>query len=117
MRSSRNCASIRAVTLISLLTLVTAALGVQLSSLHGRVTVAHQPLASASVSAYLLDEQQSKSVGQWATLTSTDGTFALKSLPFGMYVVLIRYQGRTVLQRKIRLDSEVGQELVVDLQR
>jgi len=117
MRNSRNCISIRLVTLMSVLTLVPAAFGFQLSSLRGKVTIMQQPLASASVSAYLLDDQQTKSVRQWATLTSTDGTFTLNSLPFGTYIVLIRYQGRTVVQKKIQLNTEAGQQLVVDLKK
>jgi hypothetical protein len=118
MKSSRNCTSIiRLVTLVGLLTLTMDALGAQLSSLRGKVTVTQKPLASASVSVYLLNQQQSKSVGQWATLTSTDGTFVLGSLPYGTYVVLIRYQGRIVVQKKIQLNTEAGQELVINLKR
>jgi len=106
---------LRSCILTSCLLVAAAPSRAQTSSIHGRVTLGKQPLASATVSAYLLDAKGTRSVGQWATFTATDGTFTVKPLRLGTYVVVIRYQGRSIFQRKVQVTSAAGPELDVNL--
>jgi hypothetical protein len=108
----QNSKSLR---LISLAIAIAAALWAQSSLLRGKVTLAQRPLASASVSAYLLDAQQSKTVRQFATVTTSDGTFAMNSLPYGTYIVVVKYQGKIVYQTKLQLSTAAGQALQIAL--
>jgi hypothetical protein len=110
MRSSRTW-----VYLISVLVFSASPLWAQTAGLAGTVNVQHRPLASAAVSAYLLDKQGSKTVSQWATVTAANGSFAFSSLPYGTYVVVVRFQGRILYQGKIRLNTPEGQQLPINL--
>jgi hypothetical protein len=53
-------------------------------------------------------------VGQWTTQTAADGTFQLRGMPYGVYVVIMRTQGRVVYQNKVSLYS-ASQQVNVDL--
>jgi len=105
------------VYLISFLAISASVLGAQTSTIEGMVKVEQQPLSSASVSAYCLDRQETKTVGQWATMTGADGSFTLRSLPYGTYIVRIRFEGSTIYQAKLVLNSQTGQQLKVDLKK
>ncbi|MGA2269013.1 MAG: carboxypeptidase-like regulatory domain-containing protein [Bryobacteraceae bacterium] len=100
----------------SLLALALAPVGAwaQQGSIYGMLTYRGQPLASAGVSAYLLDQSQTRYTRQWTTATAPDGAFQMKGLPYGTYVVVMRYRGRIVYQNKVTLSS-AGQEIQVDL--
>ena len=54
-------------------------------------------------------------MSQWATVSAGDGSFALRSLPYGSYAVIVRYQGRIIYQAKIQLNTSAGQQLSIDV--
>ena len=110
MRISRNL-----VFIISFLIFAAASLRAQASGIAGTVNVRHRPLASAGISAYLLNSQGNKTVSQWATVTAANGSFALRSLPYGTYVVVVRFQGRILYQGKFQLNTPAAQQLPIDL--
>lgn len=101
--------------LISFLIFTAGSLRAQTSGIAGTVSVQHRPLASAGVSAYLLNPQGNKTVSQWATVTAANGSFAFRSLPYGTYVVVVRFQGRVLYQGKIQLNTPAGQQLPINL--
>ena len=41
--------------------------------------------------------------------------FAFRPLPYGTYVVVVRFQGRVLYQGKIQLNTEAGQQLPINL--
>jgi hypothetical protein len=110
MQNLRNWA-----LLISTLCLIASPSRAQTSEMSGTVKVQHRPLASAGVSAYLLNAEGSKTVSQWATISAGDGSFALRSLPYGSYAVIVRYQGKIIYQAKIQLNTPAGQQLSIDV--
>jgi Carboxypeptidase regulatory-like domain len=101
--------------LISVMLVCGVATQAQSSGISGTIRVQHRPLASAGVSVYLLNAQGTKTVSQWATLSAGDGSFALRSLPFGTYVVVVRFQGKIIYQGKMQLNSPNGQQLPIDV--
>ena len=110
MRSLRNCT-----LLISTLAVIAIPSRAQTSIMSGTVKVQHRPLSSAGVSAYLLDVVHNRTVSQWATTTTGDGSFALRSLPYGTYAVIVRYQGRIIYQSKLQLNKPAGNQLNIDV--
>jgi len=50
-------------------------------------------------------------------MTGADGSFTLRSLPYGTYIVRIRFEGSTIYQAKLVLNSQTGQQLKVDLKK
>jgi hypothetical protein len=103
------------VLLISVICLMAVPSRAQTSTISGSVKVQHRPLVSAGVSAYLLNAEGNKTVSQWATVSATDGSFFLRSLPYGSYAVIVRYQGKIIYQAKIRLSTPEAQQLNIDV--
>jgi hypothetical protein len=110
MQNLRNWA-----LLISILCLIAIPSRAQTSGMSGTVKVQHHPLASAGVSAYLLNAEGNKTVSQWATISAGDGSFALRSLPYGTYAVIVRYQGKIIYQARIQLNTPAGLKLSIDV--
>lgn len=110
MTNSRNWA-----LLISMIWLIAIPARAQTSGISGTVKVQHRSLAAAGVSAYLLNAEGNKTVGQWATVSAAGGDFALRSLPYGTYVVIVRYQGKIIYQGKIQLNAPAAQQLNIDV--
>jgi hypothetical protein len=48
-------------------------------------------------------------------VTAANGSFAFSSLPYGTYVVVVRFQGRILYQGKIQLNTPDGQQLPINL--
>jgi hypothetical protein len=103
------------ILLISIICLIAGPSLAQTSGISGTVRVQHRPLASAGVSAYLLNAEERKTVSQWATVSARDGSFALRSLPYGRYAVIVRYQGKIIYQAKIQLNTPGGEQLSIDV--
>lgn len=103
------------VLLISAFCLMATPARGQNSTISGIVKVQHRPLVSAGISAYLLNAEGNKTVSQWATVSATDGRFFLRSLPYGTYAIIVRYQGKIIYQSKIRLSMPAGEELNIDV--
>jgi Carboxypeptidase regulatory-like domain len=110
MTKSRHWAFI-----ISLIWLIAAPARAQTSGIAGTVKVNNHSLAAAGVSAYLLNSEGNKTVGQWATVSAADGRFAIGSLPYGTYAVIVRYQGKIIYQAKIQLNTPAVQQLNINV--
>jgi len=108
----RNCKSWAFINLLALAAIL--AWG-QNAFIGGKVTLHGQPLASATVNAYLLDRGQTKYTSQWSTTTDRQGEFAVRSLPNGNYIVTIRYGGKVVYQGKAQVPSGQAETMKVDL--
>jgi hypothetical protein len=110
MKNSRNWALV-----ISIVWFIAVPAHAQTSGIAGTVRVQHRSLAAAGVSAYLLNAEGNKTVGQWATVSAADGSFTLRSLPYGTYAVIVRYQGKIIYQAKIQLNTPAGKQLNINV--
>jgi hypothetical protein len=83
--------------------------------ISGALAARGHAVASAVIQVYLLNSRQNSYLSQWSTVSDIYGRFALNGLPAGAYIVVIRYQGRTLYQNKIPVPSAIAQNLIVNL--